>query len=220
MKKLLIGAAFVGASLIANAQVSIGPKIGFGLANIKESGDGASNETKGNIAPTIGLDSKIQFSDYFSIQPSLQLQVLGSKYDKNNYKIKTYLGYLQLPVRLNFQYPVNDDFTVGLGVGPYIGYYLGGGVQTPDNKDSDGFRVKGKSDVKVSDMTGDKVGFVNPLDLGLVIAPFFQVGVLQVAPTVSFGLKNVNPKFEGEKPKLVSKNLYYGLQVSLLFGGK
>lgn len=221
MKKLLFSVALLGASFVCNAQFNIGPKVGFGLANIKNSGDGATNDSKGGLAPTIGLDMKIGIIKYFSIQPSLQLQVLGAKDDQTvagtKYRDRTYLGYVQVPVKFNIQYPIADAMTIGIGVGPYVGYYLAGGEHTPDGTDT-GTKIKGKANQKPSDPTD--VGYIKPLDAGLVIAPFFQVGVLQIAPTMSFGLSNLRPKYDGKTSTLVSRNVYYGLQLSFLFGKK
>jgi len=168
---------------------------------------------------------KIGVIKYFSIQPSLQLQVLGAKDDQTvagtKYRVRTYLGYVQVPVKFNIQYPIADAMKIGIGVGPYVGYYLGGGINTPDNKDDDGTKIKGKSNVTASDYKDNKdVRFINPLDFGLVVAPFFEVAFLQIAPTMSFGMSNLNPKTEGKSSTLVSRNVYYGLQVSFLFGGK
>ena len=225
MKKLLFSVALLGASFVSNAQFSIGPKLGFGLANVKYSGLGVTNDSKSGLAPTLGLDMKIDIVKYFSIQPAVQFQVLGSKSDQTidgaKYRIREYLGYLQIPVKFNVQYPISDKMSVGFGVGPYIGYFLVGGVNTPDNKDDTGTKYKAKADVKVSDFKADEdVNFIKPLDAGIVLAPFFQVGVLNIAPTMSFGMTSTIPKFEGKTFPITARNVYYGLQVSLLFGGK
>ena len=223
MKKLLFGVALVSASFVSNAQFSIGPKLGFGLANIKSTGDGATNDSKAGLAPTIGLDMKIDIVKYFSIQPSVQGQILGANYDQTSggtkYRIRQYLGYIQVPVKFNFQYPISDKMKIGFGVGPYIGYFLAGAVSTPDDKDDTGTKLKQKANVTASDADVD-ADYVNPLDYGIVLAPFFQIGVLNIAPTMSFGMSSINPKYEGKAYPIVSKNVYYGLQLSFLFGGK
>ena len=225
MKKLLFSVALLGASFVSNAQFSIGPKLGFGLANIKNSGDGATNDSKTGLAPTLGVDMKIDIVKYFSIQPAVQFQALGSSNDQTiagaKYRKRTYLGYIQVPVKFNAQYPISDKMSVGFGVGPYLGYFVIGGLNTPDDKDDTGTKFKGKADVKASDYkAGEDVDYVNPLDYGVVLAPFFQVGALNIAPTMTFGSGNVRPKYEGKAPSIISRNVYYGLQVSLLFGGK
>ena len=221
MKKILFIFALSGASFISNAQFSIGPKLGFGLANVKNTGDGATNDSKTGLAPTVGLDMKIGIGKYFSIQPSVQGQILGANYDKTSggtkYRIKEYLGYIQIPVKLNLQYPISDKMTIGFGVGPYIGYFLAGAISTPDNEDDSGTRLKGKDNVTASDKDVD-ADYRNPLDYGIVLAPFFQAGIFNIAPTMSFGMNTIYPKYDGKSLPTVSKNVYYGLQLSLLFG--
>lgn len=226
MKKLLFSVALLGASFASNAQFSIGPKLGFGLANIKSSGDGATNDSKSGLAPTLGLDMKFGIGKYFSIQPSVQGQALGCKNDQtvagSEYRVRTYLGYVQVPVKLNLQYPISDKMSLGFGVGPYVGYFLVGGINTPDNEDDTGTKFKGKANVKAEDYKNndEDVMYVNPLDYGIVLAPFFQFGVLNIAPTMTFGSGNIWPKYEGKAPSIISRNTYYGLQVSLLFGDR
>jgi hypothetical protein len=225
MKKLLFSVALISASFFSNAQFSLGPKIGFGLANLKSTGPGVTNSSKGGIAPTIGLDMKIDIVKYFSIQPSVQGQILGSNNDQTvggkKYRVRNYLGYIQVPVKFNVQYPISDKMTVGFGAGPYIGYFVAGAQSTPDNQNDSGTKLKGKANVTVSDIKDNPDdAFINPLDYGVVLAPFFQIGVLNIAPTMSFGMNNINPKYEGTTYPIVTKNVYYGLQISFLFGGK
>jgi hypothetical protein len=223
MKKLLFCVVLFSASVVSSAQFSIGPKLGFGLSNIKSTGAGVTNDSKGGLAPTIGLDMKIDIVKYFSIQPSVQGQILGANYDQTSggakYRIRQYLGYIQIPVKFNLQFPISDKMSVGFGAGPYMGYFLAGAVSTPDNEEDSGTKLKSKANVTADD---DRIDFdyINPLDYGVVLAPYFQVGVLNIAPTMTFGMNTIHPKYEGKSYPIVSKNVYYGLQLSFLFGGK
>lgn len=223
MKKLFFIVALVSVALVSNAQFSIGPKLGFGLSNVKNTGVGATNDSKNGLAPTIGIDMKIDIVKYFSIQPSIQGQILGVNDDQTSggtkYRIRTYLGYLQVPVKFNLQLPITDKMTVGFGAGPYIGYFMSGAVSTPDNENDSGTKLKSKANVTADDDQIDS-DYRNPLDYGVVFAPFFQIGIFNFAPTMSVGMNTIYPKYEGKSLPIVSKNIYYGLQLSLLFGGK
>ena len=41
-------------------------------------------------------------------------------------EVKTKTNYIQLPVLIAPQYAINNKISIGLGVGPSIGFFLGG----------------------------------------------------------------------------------------------
>jgi len=212
MKKLALSIALLGTSLFANAQFSTGPKIGFGFANVKETGDGASNDYEWNNSPTLGIDTKTRIAKRLSIQAAVQVTLLGYKINKEGYKNTTYLGYAQLPVKLNLQFKLAPLLHIGIGAGPYVGYFISGGTQ--DNSVS---RIKAKTTVDASDPSDER--YIMPWDYGLVAAPFVQIAFLHIAPTITYGLANTRPTYSEQSSSIQSRNLYYGLQVSFLFGG-
>jgi len=220
MKKIALSSVLLSITLFANGQFAIGPKVGLGVSNMKENGEGATNYPKWNYSPTLGLDTKTSLGEVFYIQAALQVTMMGYRTENNGVKNTTYLGYLQIPVKLNVQYKVSPKVYVGFGVGPYFGYYVGGAAKDNSVPNSDGYRIKSKNTVSKADQrSAERVGYVKPLDWGIVAAPFVQIGCLQIAPTVTVGMMNTNPYAE-RGFTLTQKNLYYGLQFSFLIGDK
>lgn len=225
MKKSLLLASLMSATLFANAQVSFGPKISLGLANQRVKDNDKTVDTKGVFSPAIGVALNAKISDNFAIQPALQYAMVGSRTETSfpvigTIKTKTTLNYIQLPVQLNIQFPLGDAAAIGLGVGPYLGYTFGGKSKFEAAGESETTNIKAKADVKAADLNGDD-DFVAPLDYGVVIAPFVEFGAFQVGATVNLGLADLNPKFEGKKDdKSSAKNIYYGVTAAYFFGKK
>jgi len=219
MKNQFLITVLLGTTMLSNAQFSMGPKFGLGYANVKQTGDGAANNPMPILSPTVGLDTKVHIAPIFSIQTAIQATILGYKTANNGVNSTTYLGYVQIPLKLNFQLKLAPKLHIGIGAGPYVGYFVGGAVQDNSVPGSDGYKVKAKNTVSVSDQANtDRIGYNRYVDYGIVVAPFIQIAFLQIAPTATFGLANTVPTYTGRSSP-TSKNLYYGLQVSFFIGG-
>ena len=234
MKKTLLLASLVGASIFANAQITFGPKVGLALANQRykiADKEQASEKpsTEAVFSPAVGVALNVKINDYFAIQPALQFAILGSKIDEDmegvKVKAKASVNYIQLPVQANIQYPINKKVTVGLGVGPYLGLALGGRIKTETEflgvKETETFTIKSKGSLSDSDVAKEKTDYVKPLDFGLVIAPFVQFGGFQLSLNYNMGLTDTSPKYKDKVYGGINAyNTSYGLSLAYFFGGK
>ena len=149
MKKIILFASFVGASIVANAQVSFGPVVGIGVqgprtytktdnsTTVVTLANGKSTTTPAGPVGTlfvpsagtsfkIGVQAKIDMSKFFAISTGLTYQTMGYKIAVPGVEFKGKYNYLSVPIIAQVQYPINDMVTVGLGVGPEINFFVGG----------------------------------------------------------------------------------------------
>lgn len=156
MKKVVLLASFVGASLLANAQVSVGPIIGIGIQGPRnfELTDNSNNEIKNAQGATIQTSKAGSSTSFYQPSPGLSFKVgaqikidihpyfaltTGIAYQRMSYKIsdpgskaspardvKGGLNYISIPLIPQFQYPINKKITIGIGVGPEINFFVGG----------------------------------------------------------------------------------------------
>lgn len=227
MKKIILLASVLGASVLASAQVTFGPKIGLGMAaerwKIVNSEGGAelpSTLPGPKFSPQIGFAMNAALGDYFAIQPAIQYTAHGTKFSMLGVTAKSTVHYIQIPVQAIISYPINDDMKIGLGVGPYLGFTFGGSYKIEGGGMSESGSIKAKGDVKEADMEKEKTDYVAPLDYGLSVGPVFQVKGFQIALNYNLGFANTTPKYEGKKAAIGTYNAWYGLNVAYFLGGK
>ena len=230
MKKALLFASLIGASLFANAQVSFGPKVGLGFSNyrykIAESGEISTvPASQAVFSPVLGVAMNIKFGDYFALQPGLQYAMMGSKQDLTIFgttiKSKTSTHNIQIPVLIKVQYPISDNFALGLGVGPYVGFMLGGKSKTEASGKTETTTIKGKAKVEAADYEKENTSYMNPLDFGLSIAPYVEISNFQIALAYNLGLADLSSKYDGKSTTgLKTYNNWYGLSLAYFFGDK
>jgi hypothetical protein len=226
MKKIILLASVLGASIFASAQVTFGPKIGLGMSaerwKIVNSEGGAELPTTlpgPKFSPSLGFAMNAALGDYFAIQPAIQYTAHGTKFSILGTTVKTTVHYIQIPVQAIVNYPINDDMKIGLGVGPYLGFTFGGSYKVEGGGVSETGTIKAKGDVKEADGK-EKTKFVSPLDYGLSVGPVFQVKSFQIALNYNLGFANTTPTFEGKKSAIGTYNVWYGLNVAYFLGGK
>lgn len=71
-----------------------------------------------------GLGINYNFSDFFSVDPSLLIVSKGFKQSDINLSVNPI--YLQLPVNFTINLPLTRDIKILIGAGPYVAYGIGG----------------------------------------------------------------------------------------------
>ena len=166
--------------------INIGIKGGANFYNINNDNN-VTYDSK--IGFNLGLIGHIHVAKHFALQPEIQYSAQGAKFDINNINTKYNLGYINVPVLLQYMW---DN-----------GFRLQAGPQA-------GILVSAKS--KINDNTVDIKNNFKPLDLGLsfgasYIHPSTGVGI---DARYNLGLSNIN-----ESSDVKSTNR--GLQVSLFY---
>ena len=116
MKKLLVMAAVMLASVAAYAQHAVGsftlqPKVGMNIANLTDADDADAR-----IGFVGGLETEYQATDIFSLSAGVLYSMQGCKYDNDKVKTTSKLDYINIPIMANVY--VAKGLAVKLGVQP------------------------------------------------------------------------------------------------------
>ena len=117
MKKGLIFVLFALVSIVSYSQISWNAKVGMNMSNF--TGD---MDTDMRIGFNVGVGMEYQFSDMWSIQPSLMFTQKGAKQDE----VKMNPMYLEIPVLAAARFAVVDGQNVVVKAGPYLACGIAG----------------------------------------------------------------------------------------------
>lgn len=137
MKKLILFVFAFAATMTASAQITWNVKVGGGWAMC--TGD-INGDMKGKFVGKIGVGIEKPLSANFSLMPSLEIALKGTKcsnegsyyddYYENyyNYSIDENLSplYIQIPVLGAYRFNLSDDWNLTLKAGPYFAYGISG----------------------------------------------------------------------------------------------
>ena len=101
MKKGLIFVLFALVSIVSYSQISWNAKVGMNMSNFTGDAD-----TDMRVGFNVGVGMEYQFTDMWSIQPSLMFTQKGAKLGD----IKANPMYLELPVMAAARFAVVDGF--------------------------------------------------------------------------------------------------------------
>lgn len=180
MKKMMMIAAMMVATLSANAQLADGtfslqPKVGLTLSEI------TSNDARIKAGFTAGVEAQYQVNYWFGVAGGVQYAQQGSKVKNRDSKVN--LGYVNVPIMAKF-YPVKR-LALGAGIQP--------GFMT-SAKITDVQLLGGKGDMDIKDAC-NKFDFSIPLSvayespIGLIIEARYNAGLTNVAKD-AFGDNN------------------------------
>ena len=154
-------------------------------------------------------------NDAWSIQPGLFLVKRGDIVNQpaiiyvsgkgDNRSVEVNLTYVQLPLNIQYNLGDEDNGTLQLFAGPYLGYAIGGSITTKVTN----FPVN-KEKIKFGD--GVDYHFKSPLDYGLVVgvsAGYFNF--LQVRIGFSMGLMDIS------NTETIMYNRCFDFSITLLF---
>ena len=166
MKKGLIFVLFALVSIVSYSQISWNAKVGMNMSNF--TGD---MDTDMRIGFNVGVGMEYQFSDMWSIQPSLMFTQKGAKQDE----VKMNPMYLEIPVLAAARFAVVDGQNVVVKAGPYLACGIAGK-----------YKIAGVKE----DFFGDNGGGKR-FDFGLGVGVAYEINRFFVDLTGEFGLTKV-----------------------------
>ena len=193
MKKGLIFVLFALVSIVSYSQISWNAKVGMNMSNF--TGD---MDTDMKIGFNVGVGMEYQFSDMWSIQPSLMISQKGGKYDEDGETVKFNPMYLEIPVLAAARFAVTDNQNVVVKAGPYFAFGVAGKVKVGDEK-GDFF---GDGD----DQYGGK-----RFDCGIGVGVAYEINKFFIDLTGEFGLTKI---YEGDG---APKNINFSIGVGYKF---
>ena len=126
-------------SFASIAQTSFGIRAGVNFQNLNgktEDGDKLENDLKVGLNAGVTADIPVVAPDYF-VQTGLLFSSKGAKIENTDTKLK--LSYLEVPITFLYK-PTLGQSRLLLGVGPYLGYALGGKFDDNDVSFDDDFK--------------------------------------------------------------------------------
>ncbi|SHK38614.1 porin family protein [Hymenobacter psychrotolerans] len=207
LKGLLASALLVAGAGTAQAQVTIGPRLGLNLANIKADIEDAEDiDTKMKAGAQAGITINAQFGNV-AFQPSLMFSQKGFKIKESmtetfagetisiDSEMDAALNYLDIP--LNFVYTTGGDNGFQIFAGPYVGIGLGGKVKAKVKGSVSGqsFSNTESTSVKFANEEGDDDKlYLRRINAGLNGGIGYKAGPFQVQAGYALGLTNMLPK--------------------------
>lgn len=172
---LILVALFMGVTATGFSQVRFGIKAGLNLADLKFSGLG---ETSTKMLPTymVGGVVEFDFAENLGLGVGLQLHGKGAKDGTDGSDASISLGYLQVPVMLQYR---NSGFFAG--VGPYAAFGIFGKAKEGGDSEDISFGSGAEDDLSA-------------LDFGAGIELGYEFSNLRATASYSLGLANGIPK--------------------------
>ncbi len=194
MKKGLIFVLFALVSIVSYSQVSWNAKVGMNMSNF--TGDADTNM---RVGFNVGVGMEYQFTDMWSIQPSLMFTQKGAKLGD----IKANPMYLEIPIMAAVRFAVTDNQNVVVKAGPYLGFGIAGKYKM------DGEKVDFFKDVEEDGevlLEGAK-----RFDAGLGVGVAYEINKFFIDLTGEFGLTKI---YDGDG---APKNLNFSIGVGYKF---
>ncbi|RPD50149.1 PorT family protein [Hymenobacter sediminis] len=238
---ILSAALLLAGAHVAQAQVSIAPRIGLNASSIKFDVEGENPDSKLLYAPQAGVTLNAQFGN-LSLQPSLLFSQKGGKFvekgeesitddDGKTYKIKgeeklTFrLSYLEVPVNLVYN-TSGEEGGFQVFAGPYIGVGLSGKYKAENEVSVNGEVVEELSgsdedDIEfVGEGTDENNAELRRIDWGLNAGVGYKSGPFQAQIGYGLGLGNLVPKYDNSdsNDKLHNRGVHFS--VAYFFGAK
>ncbi|MDR0938284.1 MAG: PorT family protein [Mediterranea sp.] len=126
MKRTLILAAFALVSVVSFSQVSWNAKVGMNISNFMGTEEGEDLNAK--IGFNVGVGMEYQFTELFSLQPSLMFSMKGAKLGDLGEDAKASINpmYIQLPVLAAARVAIAENQAFVFKAGPYFAYAVSG----------------------------------------------------------------------------------------------
>ncbi len=119
-----------GFSVASYSQTSLGLRAGVNFQNLNgkdDAGDKLNNKMKVGFNAGVTADIPVAAPDYF-VQTGLLFSTKGAKFENSDVKMN--ISYLEIPITFLYK-PLVGEGHLLVGVGPYLGYAVGG--KTGDN---------------------------------------------------------------------------------------
>ncbi len=105
---------------ISVAQIKYNVQAGLNISEMTNSLLGTSSK----VGIRAGLGLNYNFSSHFSVDPSLLIVSKGFRQSDLSYSVTPV--YLQIPVNVTLNLPLNEKISILIGAGPYVAYGIGG----------------------------------------------------------------------------------------------
>ena len=195
MKKGLIFVLFALVSIVSYSQISWNAKVGMNMSNF--TGD---SETDMRIGFNVGIGMEYQFTDMWSIQPSLMFTQKGTKMGE----LKVNPMYLEIPVMAAARFEIADNQNIVVKAGPYFGFGIAGKYK------AGGEKIDFFKDAKDED--GDiLVEGAKKFDAGLGVGVAYEINKFFIDLTGEFGLAKI---YDGDG---APKNMNFSIGVGYKF---
>ncbi|RAI98767.1 outer membrane protein with beta-barrel domain [Chitinophaga skermanii] len=132
-KRVLLSlAALVFLGSVAQAQVRVGVKGGWNLANISTDNDGSINKNNSHSSFHIGVLADLPLSEILSFQPGVYYTGKGAKLESGEKgsaaysKFTTNPQYIEIPLNFVGKIPIGENARLFAGVGPYFAFGVAG----------------------------------------------------------------------------------------------
>lgn len=130
MKKIILLVFAFAVTMTASAQITWNVKVGGGWAMCTSDID---SDMKGKFVGKIGVGIEKPLTHNFSLMPSLEVALKGTKcsyepYEDAYYSIDENLSplYIQIPVLGAYRFNLSDDWNLTFKAGPYFAYGISG----------------------------------------------------------------------------------------------
>lgn len=212
---LLLTVTFATAQDVSKPSFGILGGVNFQNLNGKDyTGDKLENDMK--VGYHIGVNMQIPIAPEFYFQPGLLLSTKGAIHENTSSKTTTNLSYIELPLNLVYKGLLGPGF-IFLGLGPYVGYGIGGKVNVESGSDSDDYDIEFTNVVEVTDPI--MVPYYKALDVGgNIFFGYEMAGGLFAQFNAQFGMLNISPEYKilpDDKSSI--KNTGFGLSLGYRF---
>lgn len=210
MKTTIITAILlVSISFASYSQTTFGIRGGVNFQNLNgkdAAGDKLENKVKVGVNVGVTADIPVVAPDYF-VQTGLLFSTKGAKLDNVGSNDKINISYLEVPITFLYK-PMLGTGRLLLGVGPYIGFAVGGKAGDQD--------LKFDNQITVQQANG---AYLKRFDAGgNIIAGYQFTNHLSAQLNAQLGLVNINPKIEGGLGGDASvKNTGFGVSLGYSF---
>ncbi len=212
---LLLTVTFASAQQAGKTSFGILGGVNFQNLNGKDySGDKLENDLK--VGYHIGLNMQIPIAPKFYFQPGLLLSTKGAIHENTSSKSTTSISYIELPLNLVYKGLLGPGY-VFLGIGPYLGYGIGGKVNVESGSDSKDYDIEFTDVVEITDPI--LVPYYKAFDAGgNIFFGYEMAGGIFAQFNAQFGMLNISPEYKillDDKSSI--KNTGFGLSVGYRF---
>ena len=193
MKKGLIFVLFALVSIVSYSQISWNAKVGMNMSNF--TGD---SDTDMRVGFNVGVGMEYQFTDMWSIQPSLMFTQKGAKQDE----VKMNPMYLEIPVLAAARFAIADNQNIVVKAGPYFAFGIAGKEKYEAGGESEKIDIFGDGD--------DQAG-MKRFDAGIGVGVAYEINKFFIDLTGEFGLTKI---YDGDG---APKNINFSIGVGYKF---
>ncbi|MDF7813320.1 porin family protein [Hymenobacter sp. YC55] len=228
----LLASTLLFAANAAQAQITIGARVGANLANARITTNSSfvvDTDTKAKVGAQAGLTLNAQFGK-LAVQPSVLFSQKGFQLTQAGTatlngvtttflnKSDAALNYLEVPV--NLVYTFGDEQGFQIFAGPYVGVGLSGkdkrdgrSIVTMQSGAVTDYSTSETYDVRFGDGRKENSIYYRTINVGLNGGIGYRVGALQAQVGYVYGLSNMLPSYYGDtvtgKDRTVQLSLVY-----------